>query len=88
MTEMTGCRNQEMQQQQSTEKSPTTFDGISTFQIVKPHITVLTNQLTVYETKNHQKLAQWAFTSQPLVYISITYYLTPLSVYPFKNWDH
>ena len=57
MTKVTGCHNQELQQQLSTKNSPTTFDGIPIFQLVKTHQCALTKQLTVYGTKNHQKLA-------------------------------
>lgn len=37
MTKVTGSHNQELQQQLHTKKSPTTFNGIAIFQLVKTH---------------------------------------------------
>jgi hypothetical protein len=37
MKKVIGCHNQELQQQPSTKNSPTTFDGIPIFQLVKTH---------------------------------------------------
>jgi hypothetical protein len=87
MIKVTGCHNQELQQQLSTKNSPTTFDGIPIFQLVKTHHSANKTIDCIWNKKSSETCTVDLYIPPPGLYIQYILF-SIIMCYPLKYWDH